>query len=171
MTASFEARRYSSPSRAEGLLEQLEVEGATVVPAGAGDAVDGAEAAVGDADVEQVLQHPAGDPLVLGGRAARGACAATASGQLGQDAAGVGAGVEVHREGDQVDRVQRELGHLVDGVVGGLDCALAGVEVVQRRGGGQRLHPLGEAHSSGAGGGTMALPHARRADLAHLVRV
>ena len=45
-------------------------------------------------------------------------------------------------KGDQVDGVQRQLAHLVDGEVRRLHLRLVGVEVVQRRGASQRLHAL-----------------------------
>ena len=78
------------------LLDQLEVVVAADIGAVGGEgAVDGAEAAVDAADVDQVLQHPAGDALVLGGGAARG-LGGDAREQPGHYLLVVGAGVEVH---------------------------------------------------------------------------
>ncbi len=126
------------------LLDQLEV----VVPAdvgavGAERAVHGAESAVDAADVDQVLQHPAGDPLVLGDGALRG-LGGDAGQEPGHYLVVVGAGVEVHVERDEVDGGERDLGHGVHRVLA-RQVGLAHVEVVQRRGAGERAQAARQA--------------------------
>ncbi len=133
------------------LLDQLEVVvAAHVLAVGAEGAVDGAEAAVHAADVDQRLQHPAGDPLVLGGGAA-GGLGGDPGQQAGEDQLAVGPGVEVHVQGDQVDRGEADLGHRVAAVLAG-QVDLAVVQVVQRGGAGQRLEPAGQALVGGGAG-------------------
>ncbi len=131
-------------ARPRDLLDELEV----VVPAdvlalGAEGAVHGAEAAVDAADVDQILQHPAGDALVLGGGAARGLRGDPRE-QPGHYLLVVGAGVEVHVEGDQVDGGERHLRHRVHPVLAG-EVGLARVQVVQRRGAREGAQPAGQA--------------------------
>ncbi|SDE01466.1 hypothetical protein F558DRAFT_05331 [Streptomyces sp. AmelKG-A3] len=122
------------------LLDELEV----VVPAdvdavGSEGAVHRAEAPVHTADVDQVLQDPAGDALVLGGGAVR--CLGGDPGQQsGHYLVVVGTGVEVHVEGDEVDGGQGDFGHRVHRVGAG-QIRLARVEVVQRGGAGERAQP------------------------------
>lgn len=121
-------------------LDELEVVVTAGVDAvGAEGAVHRAEAAVHAAHVDQVLQHPAGDPLVFGNGAPRG---------LGRDARQesrhylvvVGTGVEVHVERDEVDGREGNLRHRVHRVLP-REIRLAGVEVVQRRGACERAKP------------------------------
>ncbi len=133
-------------------LDQFEV----VVAAGvfavrAEGAVDGAEAAVHAADVDQRLQHPAGHPLVLGG-GPPGVLGGDPGLQPAQHYVAVGPGVEVHVQGDQVDGGEADLGHRVGGVLAG-QVDLAAVQVVQRRGARQRLEPTGESLVGGRSGG------------------
>ena len=138
-------------------LDELEVVVAADVDAvGAEGAVDGAEAAVHAADVDQVLQHPAGDPLVLGDGPARG-LGGDAREQPGHYLLVVGAGVEVHVEGDQVDGGEGHLGHRVDRVLAG-EVGLADVQVVQRGGAGERAQPTREPL---VGGGARGGPRSR----------
>ena len=93
------------------LLDELEVVVAAHIAAvGAEHAVDGAEAAVDAADVDQVLQDPAGDPFVLLG-GAPGRLGGDTGQQPADDLVVVGTGVEVHRQGDQVDRGECHFGH------------------------------------------------------------
>lgn len=136
---------------ARHLLDELEVVVApgvrAVRPEGA---VDGAEAAVDAADVDQRLEHPAGDPDVLGG-GPLGVLRGDPGLQAAEHYVPVGPGVEVHVEGDQVDRGQADLGHGVRAVLAG-QVDLAAVQVVQRRGAGQRLEPAGEALVRGRAG-------------------
>lgn len=132
------------PAVAGDFLDQLEV----VVPAdvdtvGAEGAVDRAEAPVHAADVDQVLQDPARHPLVLGGGPG-GGLGGDARQQPGHYLLVVGAGVEVHVEGDQVDRGQRDLRHGVDPVLA-YQIGLADVEVVQRGGAGEGAQAPGQA--------------------------
>ncbi|GAA3242138.1 hypothetical protein GCM10020256_65810 [Streptomyces thermocoprophilus] len=130
-------------ARAGDFFDKLEVVVTTDVAAVGGEgAVDHAEAAVDAADVDQVLQDPAGHALVLGG-GAPGGLGGDARDQPGDDLVVVGAGVEVHVEGDEVDRGQGDLGHAVDGILT-REVGFAGVEVVDRRGAGERAQPPGQ---------------------------
>ncbi len=136
---------------ARDLLDQLEVVvAADVLAVRAEGAVDGAEAPVDTADVDQGLQHPAADPLVLGDGAA-GCLGGDPGQQPGEHYLPVGAGVEVHVEGDEVDRGEPDLGHRVAAVLAG-QHHLAVVQVVQGRGAGQRLEPARQALVGGGAG-------------------
>lgn len=122
------------------LFDQLEVVVAAHVRAVRRErAVHGAEAAVDAADVDQVLQHPAGHPLVLGDGPPRG-LRGDARHEAGHYLVVVGSGVEVHVECDEVDGGEGDLRHAVDRVLTG-EVGLAGVEVVDRRGAGERAQP------------------------------
>ncbi len=99
------------------LLDELEVVvAADVDPVGAEGAVDRAETSVDAADVDQVLQDPAGDPFVLGDGAVWG-LGADSGQQPGHYLVVVGPGVEVHVEGDVVDRGEGDLRHGVHRVL------------------------------------------------------
>ena len=112
------------PVQAGDFLEEFEVEVvADVAAVVGGQAVHRAEAAVGRSDVEQVLKHPPGDLGVLGVVTA-GYLPSCIPGQIGHDLFGSGAGVEVHRQGHQVDGVQRQLAHLVVGETAVCTCPL-----------------------------------------------
>jgi hypothetical protein len=142
LTASFEAQ-VPFPVRAQGLLDQLEVERPPVVAAVADVPVDGAEATVRRPDIEQVLQHPVRDPLMFGCGSVR-YLLGDEPGQVLQHLVRAGPCVEVHRNRDQVDRMQGQLRHLVDAVVPRLDRRLSPIKIMQRGRGRQRLDPLGE---------------------------
>jgi len=125
---------------ARDLLDQLEVVVAAHIGAvRAEHAVDRAEAAVDAADVDQVLQDPAGHPLMLGDGPLRG-LGGDARDEAGDYLVVVGAGVEVHVQGDQVDGREGHLRHAVHRVLA-REVGLARVEVVQRRGAGERAQP------------------------------
>ena len=130
--------------RARQLDEQLEVETPPHVAAVGGErAVLDGEPAVEAADVDQVLDHPPADPLVLTGRGVRRLRAD--EGQQPTHHFGLGgAVVEVHGEGDLVDGLEADLGHLVALGVDPVQPGLAGVEVVQRGCAGERLQATGE---------------------------
>ncbi len=122
------------------LFDQLEVVVAAHICAVLGErAVDRAEASVDAADVDQVLQDPAGHALVLGD-GTLGGLGGDARDEPGHYLVVVRAGVEVHVQGDQVDGGEGHLGHAVDRVLAG-QVGLAYVEVVQRRGARERAQP------------------------------
>lgn len=58
----------------------------------------------------------------------------------GNDLVVVGAGVEVHVQRDEVDGGEGDLGHAVHRVLA-REIGLAGIQVVQRRGAGERAQP------------------------------
>ncbi len=87
---------------------------------------------------------------MLGGGAA-GGLGGDPGQQAGEDQLAVGPGVEVHVQGDQVDRGEADLGHRVAAVLAG-QVDLAVVQVVQRGGAGQRLEPAGQALVGGGAG-------------------
>ncbi len=122
---------------ARHLLDQLEVVvPADICPVRGECAVDGAESTVDTADVDQVLQHPARHALVLGDGPPRG-LGGDARDEPGHYLVVVGARVEVHVQGDQIDGGERHLRHAVHRVLAG-QVRLARVQVVQRGGAGER---------------------------------
>lgn len=143
------------------LDEQFEVElAALVAPAGTDGAVDAAEPAIGGADVDQVVEDPAGDLGVLVGGPA-GRLERHERQQPRDHLVVIGAGVEVHRDGDLVDRVQGDLGHLVDRGVRPVQLRLARVEVVQGRCAGQRLEAAGQPLVGQPHPGQLVVSHSR----------
>ncbi len=105
--------------------------------------VNPTKSAIDGPHIDQIVQHPSGNTLVFVALSLR-----CLSGDKGPDPVHYGpvirAGVEVHRKGDLINDVHRDLGHLIGRRVDPLQHHLARVQVVQRRGARQGLEPARE---------------------------